>query len=112
MNNIELEKSKSHLLADTVDYAPDSITSNVMIKKLTGTITTMSFDYGMGLKENISPFDTFTQIIEGSAELMLDGISIKLKTGEAIIIPAHTSHFIKPDGRFKMLQTIIKSGYE
>ena len=112
MNNIELEKSKSHILVDTVEYVLNTITCKVMIKKVTGTIVAMSFDNGVGLKEKISPFDTFTLIIEGNAELMLDGIPINLKTGEAIIIPAHTSNFIKPNGRFKMIQTIIKSGYE
>ena len=112
MKNIELEKSKSHLLADTVAYVLNTMSCNVMIKKATGSIVTMSFDKGVGLKENISRFDTFSLIIEGNAELMLDGITINLKTGEAIIIPAHTSHFIKPNGRFKMVQTIIKSGYE
>jgi quercetin dioxygenase-like cupin family protein len=35
-----------------------------------------------------------------------------LNTGEAIIIPAHISHAVKATERFKMVSTIIKSGYE
>jgi hypothetical protein len=31
---------------------------------------------------------------------------------KGIIIPAHASNFIKPNGRFKMISTVIKSGYE
>ena len=40
------------------------------------------------------------------------GTHIVLAAGEGIIIPAHLSNFIKPNGRFKMISTIIKSGYD
>ena len=55
---------------------------------------------------------TFAQIIEGNAEMVIDKISHFLKSGEGIIIPANSPNFIRPNGRFKMIQTIIKSGYE
>jgi hypothetical protein len=29
-----------------------------------------------------------------------------------IVIPAHAANYIKPNGRFKMILTLIKSGYE
>jgi hypothetical protein len=35
-----------------------------------------------------------------------------LDTGQSIIIPAHTRNIIKANERFKMISTIIKSGYE
>jgi len=35
-----------------------------------------------------------------------------LETGQSIIIPAHSRNSIKANVRFKMLSTIIKSGYE
>ena len=72
----------------------------------------MSFDSGEGLTEKISPFDTFIQIIEGRAEVVIDKKASTLESGQGIIIPAHSSNFIKPNGRFKMISTIIKSGYE
>ena len=72
----------------------------------------MYFDIGEGLTEKTSPFDTFAQIIEGKAELVIDGTSILMKTGEFIIIPAYKANLIKPNGHFKMILTVIKSGYE
>lgn len=60
----------------------------------------------------ISPFDTFIQIIEGKAEIIIDDKTTILKTGEAIIIPAHSKNTIIANERFKMLSTVIKSGYE
>jgi quercetin dioxygenase-like cupin family protein len=72
----------------------------------------MSFDSGEGLTEKSSPFDTFCQIIEGKADIVIDKVSSVLKEGQGIIIPAHSPNFIKPNGRFKMILTIIKSNYE
>jgi quercetin dioxygenase-like cupin family protein len=72
----------------------------------------MSFDSGEGLTEKSSPFDTFAQIIDGKAEIVIDKVATILQSGEGIIIPAHSLNFIKPNGKFKMILTIIKSGYE
>ncbi len=112
MEDIELQKSKAHITVEIIEYVPNSVVSKTIIKKSTGNISVMSFDNGEGLTEKITPFDTFTQIIEGKAEIVIDGTSFKLETGNSIIIPAHKANHIIPNGRFKMIQTIIKSGYE
>ena len=112
MNTNELVKSKAHSIVTLAEYVPHTVISKSIIKKLTGTICVMSFDAGEGLKEKISPFDTFAQIIEGMAELVIEGTSVFLNAGEVIIIPAHKTSFIRPNGRFKMILTVIKSGYE
>ena len=51
-------------------------------------------------------------MIDGKAEIVIDGVSNLLDTGQSIIIPAHSRNTIKANIRFKMLSTIIKSGYE
>jgi quercetin dioxygenase-like cupin family protein len=108
----ELEKAKSHIIVEIIEYMPNSVVSKTIIKKSTGNVSVMSFDSGEGLTEKTSPFDTLAQIIEGKAEIVIDKVSTLLETGMGIIIPAHSPNFIKPNGRFKMILTIIKSGYE
>ena len=108
----ELEKSKAHIIVEIIEYMTNSVVIKTIIKKSTGTISAMSFDSGEGLTEKTSPFDTFAQIIEGRAEIVIDKVSHLLESGQGIIIPAHSPNFIKPNGRFKMISTIIKSGYE
>ena len=110
--SFELEKSKSHIIVEIIEYMANSVVIKTIIKKSTGNISIMSFDSGEGLTEKTSPFDTFVQILEGKAEIVIDKISHVLETGQGIVIPAHLSNFIKPNGRFKMISTIIKSGYE
>ena len=112
MDNSELEKSKAHIIVEIIEYIPNSVVSKTIIKKSTGNISIMSFDTGEALTEKISPFDSFAQIIEGKAEILIDGKSKMLTSGEGIIIPAHRSNIVKADGRFKMILTVIKSGYE
>jgi quercetin dioxygenase-like cupin family protein len=111
-DNPDLEKAKAHIIVEIIEYMANSVVNKTILKKSSGNISVMSFDTGEGLTEKTSPFDTFAQIIEGEAELVIDKVSNLLKAGEGIIVPAHSSHFIKPNGRFKMISTIIKSGYE
>lgn len=108
----EIEKGSSHIIVEIIEYIPNSVVSKTIIKKLTGNVSVISFDTGEGLSEKTSPFDTFIQIIDGNANMVINKVSILLETGHGIIIPAHTSNQIMPNGRFKMISTIIKSGYE
>jgi quercetin dioxygenase-like cupin family protein len=104
--------SKSHIIVEIIEYVPDSVVTKTVIKKSTGNISVMSFDAGEGLTEKSSPFDTYVQIIEGKAELIIDKVSNMLQTGQGIIVPAHAPNHINPIGRFKMISTIIKNEEE
>jgi quercetin dioxygenase-like cupin family protein len=112
MENTEFEKAKSFIIADILDYAPNSITTRTLIKRNTGHVCVVSFDAGEVLGEKISRFDVFIQILEGNAEIIIDHVSHKLSKEQAIIIPAHSSSSIKANERFRMMSTIIKSGYD
>jgi Cupin domain. len=112
METQEIDKSKAFIIVKIIDYVSHSVVSKTIIKKSTGNISIIAFDSGEGLTEKISPFDTFAQIIDGKAEIVIDGNSIQLDTGQSIIIPAHTPNIVKANERFKMISTIIKSGYE
>ncbi len=112
MVNTEMEKSKTLILIEIIEYVPNSVVTKTIIRKTTGNVTVVAIDTGEALTEKISPFDTFIQILEGNAEVVIDHKSNILKTGEGIIIPAHTSNNVKANERFKMISTIIKSGYE
>ena len=108
----DLEKSKSHIIVEVIGYLPNSVVIKTIIKRSTGNVCLMSFDRGEGLTEKTSPFDSFAQIVEGKAEIFIDKVSNLLHAGQGIIIPAHLPNCIKPNGRFKMILTIIKNDYE
>jgi len=109
---LELEKSKVHIIIEILEYVPHAVVSKTIIRKTTGNISVSSFDAGEELEEKISPFDNYIQIIDGTAEVGINDKNYKLRLGEGIIIPAHTSHRFNASEQFKMISTIIKSGYE
>ncbi len=112
MDVAEVEKSKVHITVEIIEYIANSVVIKTILKKSTGSITVMSFDSGAGLTESTTPFDTFAQIIEGKAEIVISGVSSFLSVGQSIVIPAHAANFVRPNGRFKMILTVIKSGYD
>lgn len=112
MDRHDIEKSKAINIVEIIEYLPNSIVSKTISKKLTGSISISSLDSGEGITEKISPFDIVVQIVDGRAEIIIDGKAHLLDTGQLIVLPANISNIIKANERFKMIVTIIKSGYE
>ena len=102
MENSEVEKAKSFIIVEIIEYIPNSVVTKTIIKKATGNVSVISFDSGEVLREKISRFDTLAQVIDGTAEIIINEESTILKTGQAIIIPAHSETLIKANVRFKM----------
>lgn len=111
-DNTELEKSKPHIIVEILEYVPNSVLTKTIIKKTTGNITVSAVDAGEELAEKTLAFDSFIQIIDGAADVVIKGEKFKLALGEGMVIPAHSSHCIGATEQFKMISTIIKSGYE
>src|SRR4026209_847991 len=85
----EIEKSKVHIIVEIIEYVPNAVVSKTIIRKTTGNVTAMSFDEGEELGEKSTPFDTFVQIIDGMADVIINNKTHQLKLGTGIIIPAH-----------------------
>jgi hypothetical protein len=62
--------------------------------------------------EKTSPFDTYIQNIDSSADLRIDDKQLHLKLSGSIIISTNTKHSFTTNEQIKMLNTIIKRGYE
>jgi quercetin dioxygenase-like cupin family protein len=112
LENMEQQKGKIFIILEIIEYIPNSVVIKTIIQKTTGNVTVSSFDSGEALTEKTSPFDTFIQVIDGKAEIVINGQSHLLDTGQSIIIPAHSSNIIKANTRFKIISTVIKSGYD
>ena len=110
MKNPEIVPAQALIIVEIIEYVPNSIVSRTILKKTTGNVSLMSLDTGEALTEKISPFDTFLQIIDGKAEVTIDGVVHSLETGQGIIIPAHKSQIVSANERFKIISTVIKSG--
>ena len=111
-DQIEVKKATPHIIVEIIEYVPNAVVSMTIIKKTTGNVTVTSMDAGEELGEKTLAFDNYVQIIDGTAQLSINDKKYILKLGEGITIPAHAKHRFNADQQFKMLSTIIKSGYE
>ena len=105
-------KSKVFNIVEIIEYIPHSVVIKTIIKKITGNVSAVSFDSGEALSEKKSPFDTFIQVIDGNAEIVINDISSLIDAGQSMLIPAHSCNTIEANVRLKMLSTIIKNGYD
>jgi len=113
-SGLELMKNaKAHILVKIIEYVPHTGVTKTIIKKTAGNTSISSrFDAGEELVEKMSLFDNYIQIVEGTVEVAINDKKYKLRLGEGIVIPAHTSHRFKASEQFKMISTVITGGHE
>jgi mannose-6-phosphate isomerase-like protein (cupin superfamily) len=109
MINTELVQSKTNITVEIIEYIPETLGVKTILKKSTGKFSVTSVNSGGMLTERTTALDTFVMIIEGKADIVIDGKSNLIVSGQSIVIPAHIPHFVKPNGRFKMILAVIKT---
>lgn len=101
-------KSSAFSFDDMIEYSEGGVISKQVLKNDAGNVTLFSFDRGQGLSEHTAPFDALVQILDGRAEVRLDGKPFTLAKGESVIMPAGVRHSLHAVERFKMLLTMIR----
>ncbi|MDD2899633.1 MAG: cupin domain-containing protein [Desulfuromonadaceae bacterium] len=96
-------------LSELVAYQDGSVVSKTLIDKKVGTLTMFSFGAGQGLSEHTAPFDAVVQVVDGEAEVVINGEAQTVRTGQLIIMPANIPHELKAVKPFKMLLTMIRA---
>jgi quercetin dioxygenase-like cupin family protein len=100
---------KTLTMSELVAYSEGSVVSKTLIDKKIGTVTLFSFDIGQGLSEHTAPYDAFVQVIDGEAEVTIEGTAQTVSAGQMIIMPANHPHELKATKPFKMLLVMIRA---
>lgn len=100
---------KAITMAELVAYQEGAVVSRTLIDKKVGTLTLFSFGAGQGLSEHTAPYDAFVQIVEGEAEILIDGAPHRLTAGQFIIMPANHPHAVRAVRQFKMLLVMVRA---
>jgi len=108
MDNTLFSHSQVMNYNDKIDYSAEGIVSKRVIQKEKGNVTLFAFDKGQKLSEHSAPFDAMVQVLEGKAEILINGTPYELIAGQAIIMPANIPHAVNAMEKFKMLLTMIK----
>lgn len=104
-----IDHARVHALADRVDYQPGKVASLTLAQRSGVGLTLFAIDQGEGLGTHSAPGDALVQILEGSAEITIDGVPETVKAGQAIVMPAEVPHALKAIEPFKFLLTVVKN---
>ncbi|MCK5278014.1 MAG: cupin domain-containing protein [Cyclobacteriaceae bacterium] len=108
MEKQSFESAKVYNLKKTISIAEGGVVSKQFIKSNGGNITIFAFDKGQGLSEHTAPFDAIVQIIEGKAEVSIEGKKFEVHEGEMINMPANIPHALHAVEAFKMCLIMLK----
>jgi len=108
MENKSFETAKVFRFNKVVDYSENGIVSKRVLEKKTGNVSLFAFDKGQSLSEHIAPFDAMVQVVEGTAQIIINKQPQAVNIGETIIMPANIPHAVYAIERFKMVLTMIK----
>lgn len=92
------------LLADLIDYQPNSVVSMSLSKSSGVDMTLFAFDEGDSVSSEYYLGDTLYLVLEGSMPISWDGKNDVVTAGGCIAIPARVEHAIGGEGPFKLLQ--------
>jgi len=104
----KIETKSVFIPASVIDYATDGIVSKEFVHNAAGSITLFAFDAGQQLSDHIAPFDAVIQVLDGTAEVMIEGEIFHPSAGEMLIIPQGALHAVAAREPFKMMLTMIR----
>ena len=95
--------------AELVAYQPGAVVSREVMRSPKGTVTAFAFAEGQGLSEHTTPYDALAHVLDGEAEITIDGAAHRVRAGELILMPGGHPHALRAVSPFKMLLTMIRA---
>jgi len=100
-----------HDVADLARQNDDSIVSRTLLHAKSGSLTLFVFSEGQSLSEHTCPFDAIAHVLEGTADIVIDGVSFGINAGQMLLMPANVPHAVGAKKSCKMLLTMFKVKY-
>ena len=95
-------------LESLLEYQDGAIVSRTLVDRDAATLTIFACDQGQAISEHTAPHAALLQVLDGRAEVTIDGTDYELESGESIVMPAEVPHAVAAIDRFKMLLTMIR----
>lgn len=104
-----LEHAQPLVLSDQVNYEQGKVVSLTLAQQPGVGMTLFAFDAGEGISTHAAPGDAMAYILEGEAQITIDGAVHQVTAGGVIIMPSGIPHAVKAVTPFKMLLTVVKA---
>lgn len=99
-------------LQDLLEYQAGSVVSRQILKNASGSVTLFAFDEGEGLSEHTTPHDALVTVLDGRAEVTLDGVTHTVPADASIHLPGGRPHAVAAPERLKMVLVMLKRAPE
>ena len=103
-----VEKAVPVPLKDQIGYEEGKVASKTLAQRPEAGITLFAFDAGEGISTHAAAGDAMAYILEGTAQITIDGVEHIVPEGNAIVMPVGIPHAVKAMTRFKMMLTLIR----
>lgn len=100
--------AEPQVILDLMDYQEDQVISRTFAQNSVMSLTLVTFDQGQCLSAHTAAGDAFVQILDGEAQITIDGKKVIVKSGEIVVMPAKVPHSLHAATRFKMLPAVVK----
>lgn len=105
MKNIE--KAKVENFADLISYQDGQVVSKTIVQNPHVSLTLFSFDKGEEISTHSSNGDAMVYVIDGTAEITIDGSKFIVKAGQTVVMPAKVPHAVLAAERMKFMLTVV-----
>ncbi|THB72700.1 MAG: cupin domain-containing protein [Desulfobacteraceae bacterium] len=103
-----IDFSSALTLTHLVDYETGRVVSRTLASKPHVNITLFAFDENEEISAHTSPGDAMVHILDGTANVNIDGKDIEAEAGQVVVMPANVPHAVQAVTPFKMLLVVIK----
>ena len=83
--------------------------SSLTLTQMPGVgITILAIDEGEGVSTHAAPGDALVVVLDGEADITIDGKVNRVSKGGSIVLPAGIPHSVKAITKYKMMLTVVK----
>ena len=95
--------------AGLVELEPGRVNSVTLAQEPGCKVTVFAIPAGEGIGGHSAPGDAMPFVLEGTAEITINGTPHTVPAGQAIVIPAGAPHAVKALADMKMLLMVVKA---
>ena len=104
-----LPREEAFSLMQCIHAGEHEVTSKTIAQNEYLSITLFAFDQGEEISTHASSGDAMVQVLEGTANITINGHTTILQAGQTILMPAGLPHALAAKEAFKMLLTVVFS---
>lgn len=103
-----IEKAKGFDIKKLVEFSDGKVASLTLAETANTGITILALDEGEKLATHSASGDAMAVVLEGKAEIKIDGVKNEVAEGQMIVMPQNIPHSVLALTKYKMLLIVVK----